>query len=254
MKSIGIVLLIAVLLTACNPAASLAPVTDTANTPSATNGNETATQVLQFAVSGFQSDRYNDLIDAFEAENPGVHISIVSIEQTLGTGRPGADWPADAYLRLAAAADVIAAPATRQAVQQGALLDLTHFFESDSNLKVDAFYPGLLESMQWDGKIWSVPSEVTYRLIYFDKTLFDAAGVAYPQPGWTWDDFLATAQALTVRSGDTVSQWGFVEPSFDPVTFVQARAGLLFDPDTRRRPGWTMRPWSKPCAGTPTCS
>jgi len=228
MKSIWIVVWIAGLLAACGPAASSVPTTDPARDQAAT-GNRT---ILRFALSRMDQSRYDSLIEAFEAENPGVHVSTVSIEDTLGTGPGTSNWPDDAYLRLAAAADVIAAPATRQAVQQGALLDLTRFFESDPNLKADAFYPGLLESVQWDGKIWSLPVEATYSLIYYDKRLFDAAQVPYPRPGWTWDDFLATAQALTVRNGDTVSQWGFVEPDFDPVTFVQARAGLLFNANT----------------------
>jgi multiple sugar transport system substrate-binding protein len=230
------ILLIAVLLTACGPAASPNPVTDPVDNPDdssvAAAENDSATTILRFAVSMMDQNRYDSLIDAFEAEHPDVHISTVSIEETLGAGPGGFNWPDDAYLRLAAAADVIAASATRQAVQQGALLDLTNFYESDPNLKAEAFYPGVLESVQWEGGTWSLPVEVTYPLIYFDKSLFDAAGVAYPQLGWTWDDFLATAQALTVGSGETVSQWGFVEPSFDPVTFVQARAGLLFNVDT----------------------
>ena len=225
------ILLIAVLLVACGPAASPEPATDPAAKPAATTESGSATTILKFAVSMMDQNRYDSLIKAFEAENPGVHISTVSIEDTLGTGPGGFNWPDDAYLRLAAAADVIGATATRGAVQQGALLDLTSFIESDSNLKPEAFYPGVLESVQWEGGTWSLPVEVSYPLIYFDKTLFDAAGVAYPQPGWTWDDFLATAQALTVSSGDTASQWGFVEPAFDPVTFVQAKAGLLFNPD-----------------------
>jgi multiple sugar transport system substrate-binding protein len=234
-KPVWMILLITVVLVACGPAASPEsasnPADSSANDSATTAGNNSATTILRFAVSGMDQNQYDSLIDAFEAENPDVHISTVSIENTLGTGPGGFNWPDDAYLRLAAAADVIAAPATRQAVQQGALLDLTQFFESDPNLKPGSFYPGSLESMQWDGGTWSLPVEVTYPLIYFDKSLFDAAGVAYPQPGWTWDDFLATAKALTIRSGDTVSQWGFVEPTFDPVTFVQAKAGLLFNAD-----------------------
>lgn len=229
-RSIWPLWLIAVLIGACAPAAS-PQASETANTPAVVQKEGSATTLLQFAVSTFQPAQYEDLIEAFEAENPGVHVSIVPIEEALGTGRPGAAWPSDGFLRLAAAADVIAAPATRQAVEQGALLDLTQFFESDPSLNADAFYPGLLDSVQWNGKIWSVPSEASYSLLYYDKKLFDAAGVAYPEPGWTWDDFLATAQALTVGSGDSVSQWGFVSQSFDPVTFVQARAGLLFDPE-----------------------
>jgi multiple sugar transport system substrate-binding protein len=233
-KSTWLALWMAVLLTAlgaCGPAPSSVVTTEPPANPAATTESSSVTTILRFAASGMDQNRYDSLIEAFEAENPDVHISTVSIEEILGMGQGGFNWPDDAYLQLAAAADVIAAPATRQAVQQGALLDLTHFFESDPNLKPDAFYPGLLESVQWDGKIWSLPVEATYSLISFDKTLFDAAGVPYPQPGWTWDDFVATAKALTIGSGDSVSQWGFVEPSFDPVTFVQARAGLLFDAD-----------------------
>ncbi|HEU5097471.1 MAG TPA: extracellular solute-binding protein, partial [Roseiflexaceae bacterium] len=40
--------------------------------------------------------------------------------------------------------------------------------------------------------------------------LFDATGVAAPAPGWTWDDWLAKAKQLTVRSNDsdTISRYG----------------------------------------------
>ena len=235
-KTVWTMLLIAMLMAACGPSGAQEPASDaadsSANNTAVTTENDSPTTILRFAVSMMDQNRYDSLIDAFEAEHPDVHISTVSIEETLGTGRGGSNWPDDAYLRLAAAADVIGASATRQAVQEGALLDLGQFFESDPNLKASAFYPGVLESVQWEGGTWSLPVEVTYPLIYFDKALFDAAGVAYPQPGWTWDDFLATAQALTIGSGDAVSQWGFVEPTFDPVTFVQAKAGLLFNADT----------------------
>ena len=233
-------LLLAMLLAAlggCGPAASPESTGDAATDPPGDGGGglevaaEEATTILRFAVSRMDQNRYDSLIDAFEADHPGVHISTVSVEETLGTGPGGFNWPDDAYLLLASNADVIGAAATREAVQQGALLDLSEFLESDPGLNAAAFYPGVLESMQWAGGTWSLPVEVTYPLISFDKTLFDAAGLSYPQPGWTWDDFLATAQALTIGSGDAVTQWGFVEPSFDPVTFVQAKAGPLFNAD-----------------------
>ncbi len=45
-------------------------------------------------------------------------------------------------------------------------------------------------------------------MINYNKTLFDRAGVAYPQPGWTWDDFLAKAQALTRKDKDGKQLYG----------------------------------------------
>lgn len=44
--------------------------------------------------------------------------------------------------------------------------------------------------------------------LYYNQDLFDAAGVEYPSDAWTWDDFLAAAQKLTVSEGDQTSQWG----------------------------------------------
>ncbi|MBN1138688.1 MAG: extracellular solute-binding protein [Anaerolineae bacterium] len=229
-KNLSAIILILALLAACGGQSTTSPQGAAAPTAAPAGGSAAATTMLRFAVSGM-ADQYTDLIDAFEAENPGVHVSIVSIEDTIGAGSPfSANWSADAYTRLAATADVIEAVANRTAVEQKAFLDLSQFFASDTTLTPDAFYPGLLESVTFDGKIYSVPTEASYQMINYNKTLFDKAGVDYPQPGWTWADFLATAKALTVGSGDNVTQWGFVQPSFDPVTLVEAKAGLLFDP------------------------
>ena len=167
-RSLFPMLLSTVLLAACGPFDLQTPATDPAESATVAPEQESATTILRFAVSMMDQNRYDSLIEAFEAEHPDVHISTVSIEETLGVGPRGFDWPDDAYLRLAAAADVIGVSATRQAVQQGALLDLTNFFESDSNLKAEAFYPGVLESVQWEGGTWSLPIEVTYPLMSFD--------------------------------------------------------------------------------------
>ena len=227
---ICIMLLVVTLLAACMPSASPTPVTDPSR-PVAKDG-ETDMMTLRFAVFDWNRGQYAGMIEAFEAENPEVRIKTVSIEGTLGLERGKGVWPDDAFLLLASAADVIDLSATRKAVQQGALLDLTPFIETDPNLAPEDFYPNMLASFQWQGGVWSMPTRATYHMINYNQALFDAAGVAYPQPGWTWDDFLATAQALTLREGDSVTQWGFVQPQVNPIPFVQARAGTLFDPET----------------------
>jgi ABC-type glycerol-3-phosphate transport system substrate-binding protein len=47
--------------------------------------------------------------------------------------------------------------------------------------------------------------------VYYRKDLFDAAGVAYPDTAWTWDDLVSAARALTVRAGPGAEpkQYGF---------------------------------------------
>lgn len=229
------ILLIATLLAACT---SLAPPTPVGERPVKTDPVVERTQdsdtiTLRFAIYNWQQGQYAGLIQAFEAANPDVRIKTVSIEQTLGDDAGAATLPADAFVWLASAADVIALPFNRDAVLQNTLLELTPYIESDPNIALEDFYPTLLQGVQWDGGLWSLPTVANYLMINYNKALFDAAGMVYPQPGWSWDDFLATAQALTIRQRDVTTQWGFVQPQFDPISFVQARAGLLFDPETQ---------------------
>jgi multiple sugar transport system substrate-binding protein len=47
-------------------------------------------------------------------------------------------------------------------------------------------------------------------VLFYNKKLFDEAGVAYPDETWTWDDLLAAAQQLTKPDG---SQWGIQIPN-----------------------------------------
>lgn len=44
--------------------------------------------------------------------------------------------------------------------------------------------------------------------LYYNRELFDRAHVAYPTDDWTWDDFRAAAQKLTLRQGGKTTQWG----------------------------------------------
>jgi multiple sugar transport system substrate-binding protein len=234
-KPICAILLIATLLAACKSLAPPTPVDErsvkTDTVVERTQDSDTIT--LRFAIYSWLQGQYDGLIQAFEAANPDVRIKTVSIEQTLGDDAKAATLPADAFVWLASAADVIALPANRDAVLQNALLELTPYIESDPNIAPEDFYPTLLQGVQWDGGIWSLPTGANYNMLNYNKELFDAAGVAYPQPGWTWGDFLAAAKALSIRQGDKVAQWGFVQPTFDPIAFIQSRAGLLFDSEAQ---------------------
>jgi ABC-type glycerol-3-phosphate transport system substrate-binding protein len=61
------------------------------------------------------------------------------------------------------------------------------------------------------GRLYAIPLDFTPMVIYYNKTLFDDAGVPYPTDGWTWDDFLAAAKALTIMpdGADRPTQYGF---------------------------------------------
>ena len=69
----------------------------------------------------------------------------------------------------------------------------------DSNFDTSIYLPGLLDPGKVDGKQYLLPKDYSPLAVYYNKKLFDAATVPYPEDGWTWDDLLATAQKLTVK-------------------------------------------------------
>lgn len=225
---------------ACTQEGEATPTANTAvpasnSTTEATTNNLSTTadgeqETLLFAVYDWEMGRYEELAKSFSLANPGIHVELVSINETLGLESfGGSDWPEDANIRLASAADVISHDNMREAAQQGVLLDLTPFFERDNHISTDDFYPEMLNALRWDGGLWALPTSANFSLIFFNKDAFDAANITYPQPGWSWDDFLIIAQALTIREGDQVTQWGYVERESAAAQIVQGLAGTLVD-------------------------
>jgi multiple sugar transport system substrate-binding protein len=236
-------LIVAMLLAACGPAAeetappaTAAPTEAQAPGPAATAAPteppapEDRTTV-RFAINDFEQPLYQELIEAFEEVNPDLHIEVVSSNEVLELGPLGQmEVPEDADQRLVAAADVVNMGISREAVEQGLVRDLTPFIEADPNFQADDFYSDALSVYQWTGRTWAIPTTLNYRLVLFDKDLFDQAGVPYPEAGWTWDDLLVKAQALTLREGDDVAQWGFV-PNGPTFRLIESRVGPLADYD-----------------------
>lgn len=231
--------IIAMLLAACGGnGATETPSSGPVATEPATLEKPTETQpeepaqaqvTIRFAIFDWQQPIYEGLIKDFEEANPDLKVEIVSINEVLGVDLVTFEWPDDAGLRLASAADVGTVGVSRQDVQEGLVRDLTPFVEADPDFQTDDFYPNTLERHQWDGGTWAIPTTVNYLLIFYNKDAFDEAGVAYPEPGWSWDDFVVAAQSLTQREGDEVVMWGFVPSAAANRTLIESRVGLVID-------------------------
>ena len=83
-------------------------------------------------------------------------------------------------------------------------------------------YPGFLRQSDYvidplkpmcdfGGETYYIPTGPMTMNLYYNKDLFDKAGIPYPDENWTWDDLRRAAKALTVRDADgRVTQWGFM--------------------------------------------
>jgi len=85
-----------------------------------------------------------------------------------------------------------------QLASEGRLLDLREVSKGDPF--VGRLWPHSIQNgVSVDGGWYSVGNWEFTCGVYYRKDLFDAAGLAYPDTAWTWEDCVAAARALTVR-------------------------------------------------------
>lgn len=185
---------------------------------------------IRFAVNRWDEGNYLPFVNEFEAANPDLQIELVTLEKILGDGDVpwlGADFP-----KVAAVADVIATYVDQSTIAAGFVRDLRPFIQADTSIDEQDYYPYALTPYEWQGGLWALPSVMNVSLLFYDKAAFDEAGVAYPRPGWTWEDFVATAKAVTLRDDQDGQRWGYVESWYSPQHFIESQAGPLFDNST----------------------
>ena len=177
-----------------------------------------------------EASAYEAIVAAFEERNPGIDVQIEYV--------PNAS---DFYARLATgyaaglAPDVFLINYRRygQFAARGALIPVGPLLESSETLNEEDYYPQPLEAFQFNGELMCLPQNLSSLVVYYNRDLFDAAGVPYPEEGWTWDDFLAAAKALTrdVDGDGLTDQYGLgVENSLIRFTpFIWQAGGELVD-------------------------
>lgn len=96
-------------------------------------------------------------------------------------------------------------------------------------------YPAsLVKLYQYDGKQYGLPKDFDTVGLWYNKKLFDAAGVKYPDSTWTWQTFQDAAKKLTVPGK---GQYGTAAPLTGQEgmynTIYQA-GGYVISPDGKR--------------------
>jgi multiple sugar transport system substrate-binding protein len=219
-------------------AAALALMSIIAVTPAAAYAVDGSSSV-SFMVFGDPAElaAYRALTDSFEEEHPGIDIELIHI--------PGAS---DYRLRLGAdfaagsPADVVLINYRRYApfAAMGVLEPLAPYLRRSDLISDADFFPQASDPFRWRGQLMCIPQNISSLVVYYDKDLFDAEGLAYPQDDWTWDEFLDTAKALTKDlDGDGVTdQYGLgTEASiFRVAPFIWQNGGELVVLGDRDRP------------------
>jgi multiple sugar transport system substrate-binding protein len=157
-----------------------------------------------------EEDYFNRAIDLFEEQHPDVTINRIFV--------PGGQEYITKLDLMIASGDppAIYAPFSdrgyRYYASKGLSQELDEFVERD-NVDLSDFHPDGMKGCRWQGKLMALPLDLWPHLIFYNKTIFDEAGVpALPtdwnDTAWTTDQYLEIARALTKKEGDEVVQFG----------------------------------------------
>ena len=186
-------------------------------------------------------EAFRTLAAAYESATPGSHVQLIEASDAddlitrLSTSLAGGA-PPDVFLINYRFYGQFAARDAIEPVDQR-LRDSTVIEESD-------FYPAPMAAFRWAGNQMCVPQNASSLVVYYNRTLFQKYGVAEPASGWTWNDMVATATALTrdangtvvkgtepEAGGPTVDVYGLgIEPQIIRVApFVWSNGGTFLD-------------------------
>lgn len=87
------------------------------------------------------------------------------------------------------------------------LLDLTDKIAQSDVIDLGNYYEDITQLYQLDGKTYAIPKDYDTIGLWYNKTMFDEAGIDYPDETWTWDTLAEAAKKLTDKDK---GQYGFV--------------------------------------------
>lgn len=142
------------------------------------------------------SPEYAESIELFEEKNPDINIEVIDVAS--------ADYSDKLTIMLSAGEnlDVIAIkdmPAYSAFVGRNQLEPLNAYVERDG-FDTD-IYSGLMDEIVIDSKYYGLPFRSDSWILYYNKGIFDDAGVDYPTNDMTWGEFATKARQITSGSG-----------------------------------------------------
>lgn len=194
------------------------------------NGSQekSETVVLNYALwDQNQAKGLQLMVDEFEKANPGIEIEI----QVNGWG--------DYWTALEAAATGSVMPDVFwmhsneifRYASNDLLLDLNSYINDSSAVSMDNFPDGLVGIYNYEGKQFAVPKDYDTIGLWYNKTMFDEAGVEYPDESWDWQDLYDAAEKLTKADK---SQYGILAPFHNQegfYNFIYQNGGTVITDD-----------------------
>lgn len=166
------------------------------------------------------------IVDRFQASHPNVHVTI----QLTASAEFWTKMQADVTGGSAPDVFWMNGPHAQLYASNGALLPLSDKLKRDG---VDlANYPSSLTGLySYRGTQYGIPKDFDTVGLWYNKKLFDAAGVKYPDDTWTWQTLANAARKLTNASKGV---YGILAPAFGQENYYDTifqAGGYVISPD-----------------------
>jgi len=171
------------------------------------------------------------IVDAFHATTPKITVKVTVSDwepywDKLQTSIAGGDAP-----------DVFAmdGPLFPDYQTRDVLLDLKPFIDRDGYDLGQLADQAVSDFKTPDGQ-FGVPRDLNVVALYYNKKMFDTAGIPYPDDTWDWAKLVEVAKQLTLKgAGGKTSQWGFYTETTDMENYwselVWQNGGDIISPD-----------------------
>lgn len=192
--------------------------------PDGSGNNEQVTvRFANFSASGDNEQYLNQMKQEFENQNPDIKVEI----ETIGYN----DYFTQMQTRVASGSAPDAYELNYENfvayAKKGVLKQLDELFES-TGFDQSLVNKQALDAFKTDDAQYGLPASFSNVIMFYNKELFDQAGVGYPDDQWTWTEMNDAAAKIRELDANT---YGI----FQPVTFneffksVQQNGGSLLN-------------------------
>ncbi|MCL6605092.1 MAG: sugar ABC transporter substrate-binding protein [Paenibacillus sp.] len=197
------------------------------------NGKEVSDKPVDLTLTmwGSESDKQvmEKRLEIMKKTNPNINVNVLLVagdyDQKVQTMIAGGTPPD--IMMLAENYQVYAS--------KNQIMPLDDLIASNNLDMKERYSDDIANIMNYEGKFYGLPDRAGAMVLFYNKDLFDKAGVAYPSKDWTQKDLLEAAQKLTVKEGDKTVQWGYYPGTWWPqwMQLVYQNGGSLFDENNK---------------------
>jgi multiple sugar transport system substrate-binding protein len=188
------------------------------------------TGTISFQVFGDPAElaAFKSVVEGFKEVQPGATVNIVHVPDqgdhmtrlstSFAAGSPPDVWLLN-YRRYG------------QFAAEGVIEPIGPLLEKSTTLKEDMYYQEALNAFRYKGTLMCLPQNVSNLVVYYNKDLFNKAGIPLPARDWTWADFVNAAQRLTSVDAGGQKIYGVgIEPQIIRVApFIWSNGGDIVD-------------------------